>query len=49
MLKKLEKHAKNNEIDADNISTFQQIKSWISRFNHHHKKQAAEVASTSSN
>jgi len=49
MLKQLEKHAENSEIEADNIPTLQQIKSWISRFNHHHKKQAAGVASTSSN
>ena len=30
MLKQLEKHAENNEIEADNIPTLQQIKSWIS-------------------
>ena len=38
-------HVENNEVKADNIPSLQQIKSWISRFNQHHKKQAAEIAS----
>ena len=49
MLKNLQSCAENYEIEADNIPSLQQIKSWITRFNQHHKKQAAEFASTSSN
>ncbi|MDW3631856.1 MAG: hypothetical protein QOK71_10490, partial [Nitrososphaeraceae archaeon] len=49
MLKNLQACAENYEIEVDNIPSLHQIKSWISRFNQHHKKQAAEIASTSSN
>lgn len=48
MLKNLQLCAENYEIEADNIPSLQQIKSWISKFNKYHKKQAAEIASTSS-
>ena len=44
MLKKLQKLVENNELEAENIPSLQQIKSWISRFSRHHKKQAAENA-----
>ena len=44
MLKNLQKHAENNDIGVDSIPSLQQIKSWIFRFNQHHKKQAAKNA-----
>lgn len=44
MLKELQKLVENNELEAENIPSLQQIKSWISRFSRHHKKQAAENA-----
>lgn len=46
MLKNLNICVENNELETDNIPSHQQIKSWISRFNQHHKKQAAEIASS---
>ena len=50
MLKNLQLCAENYGIEVDNnIPFLQQIKSWISKFNQYHKKQAAEIASTSSN
>ena len=42
MLRNLQSYAENNEIEFNNIPSLQQIKSWISRFNQYHKKQAAE-------
>ena len=44
MLKKLQKLVENNELEAENIPSLQQIKSWISQFSWHHKKWAAENA-----
>jgi len=49
MLKNLQLCAENYGIEVDNIPSLQQIKSWISKFNQYHKKQAAEIASTTSN
>jgi hypothetical protein len=46
MLKELQRLVENNELEADNILSLQQIKSWISRFSQHHKRQAAENASS---
>ena len=46
MLKELQRLVETDELEAESIPSLQQVKSWISRFNHHHKKQAAEVAST---
>jgi hypothetical protein len=46
MLKNLQKNAENNDIEVDSIPSLQQIKSWISRFNQQHKKQAAKNANT---
>ena len=41
MLKNLSLCVENNELEASNIPTLQQIVSWITRFNHR-KKHAAE-------
>ena len=41
MLKNLQLCAENYGIEVDNIPSLQQIKSWISRFDQRHKKQAA--------
>jgi hypothetical protein len=42
MLRNLQLYAENNEIEFNNIPSLQQIKSWITRFNQYHKRQAAE-------
>jgi hypothetical protein len=44
MLKNLNQCVENDELEASNIPTLQQIKSWITRFNQYHKKRAAEDA-----
>ncbi|CAJ0857275.1 14633_t:CDS:2 [Entrophospora sp. SA101] len=41
MLKELQRLVKTDELEAENIPSLQQIKSWISRFSQHHKKQAS--------
>jgi hypothetical protein len=38
MLKELQRLIKTNELEAENIPSLQQIKSWVSRFSQHHKK-----------
>jgi hypothetical protein len=43
MLKELRRLAESNELEAENIPSLSQIKSWISRFSQH-KKKAAEIA-----
>jgi len=43
MLNNLRTCVENNELKADDIPTLSQIKSWITRFNQYHKKQAAKM------
>lgn len=43
MLKELQRLAESNELEAENIPSLSQIKSWISRFSQKHKKQAAKT------
>ena len=40
-LQRLVRLVKTDELEAENIPSLQQIKSWISRFSQHHKKQAS--------
>jgi hypothetical protein len=46
MLKELRRLVENNELEAEDIPSLKQIKSWISRFSQQHKRQAAENASS---
>jgi len=44
MLKELQRLVENNELEAENILSLSQVKSWISRLGQQHKKQAAKNA-----